>query len=455
MPKPTRRPDSRTGNTGRRPPPPAPRRTEEPPTRGPVEISVERVGARGDGVAEWQGHRLFVPQALAGDRLMARFGAKRADGWEAVPVSLLQEAPGRTEPACRHFGSCGGCALQHMDDAAYEAWSAQVLETALGRAGLLEGVEIRPLVRTPPGGRRRAVLSAAKRGKRQWLGFNERASHQLVDVAECPVLAPALFDLIGPLRDLLAGWLTDGQTLDVALTLLDDGVDLVIEGGPEPDLGALEALAGFAQAHDLARLTRRPKPGAPAEPIALRRQGTLRFGRATVSPAPGAFLQASREGEAALVAAVLEATTGAERVADLFAGSGTLTFPLADRAVVHAVEGDPTALRTLEGGARSLGPAGRRVTIERRDLFREPLSALELNRFQAVVFDPPRAGAQAQALEIARSDVPVVAAVSCNPATFARDARTLADAGYRLIRVHPVDQFLWSPHLELAALFQR
>ncbi|WP_318658516.1 class I SAM-dependent RNA methyltransferase [Indioceanicola profundi] len=265
---------------------PAGRKPEEPPTRGPVEITVGRVGARGDGVAEWQGHRLFVPQALAGDRLMARFGARRSDGWEAVPVSLIEEAPGRAEPACRHFGTCGGCALQHMDDAAYVAWTAQVVETVLSRAGLLEGVEIRPLVRTPAGGRRRAVLSAAKRGKRQWLGFNERASHRLVDVNECLVLGSELDRLLEPLRELLAGWLADGQTLDVALTVLEDGVDLVLEGGPEPDLAALEALAAFAERHDLARLTRRPRPGAPAEPIALRRQGIVRFGDATVSPAP-------------------------------------------------------------------------------------------------------------------------------------------------------------------------
>jgi 23S rRNA (uracil1939-C5)-methyltransferase len=420
-----------------------------------VEITVDRVGARGDGVAEWREHRLFVPQALAGDRLMVRFGARRADGWEAVPVSLIAEAPGRADPACRHFGTCGGCALQHMADDTYADWSRQVVETALARAGLTTGVEIRPLLRTPPGGRRRAVLTAAKRGSRQWLGFNERASHRLVDVAECPVLAPALADLIEPLRRLLSGWLADGQGLDVALTLLEDGVDLVLEGGPEPDLRALEALAGFAADHDLARLTRRAKPGVPVTPVSIRRDGIITFGRVPVRPAPGAFLQASREGEAALVAAAREAVAGAERVADLFAGSGTLTFPLAERSRVHAVEGDAAALGSLEGGARVAGLLNTRVTLERRDLFQDPLTVPELDRFQAIVFDPPRAGAQAQAAEIARSAVPVVCAVSCNPATFARDARALADGGYRLVWVQPVDQFLWSPHLELAALFRR
>ncbi|HYC04207.1 MAG TPA: class I SAM-dependent RNA methyltransferase [Azospirillaceae bacterium] len=445
--KPQGRPQGRPQARPQHKAPPVP-----PPSLEPVEVTIEQIGGRGDGVAHWRGERLFVPQTLPGDRLMVRFGAQRGDGWMAEPVTLLESAAGRVEAPCAHIGSCGGCALQHLDDSFYDRWKLDLLRTAMARAGLPE-LPFEPLVKTPAGGRRRAVLAAARRGRRMWLGFNERASHRLVDVEGCPVMQPPLQALLDPLRRLLLSLVPDETKLDVALTLLDDGADVVLEGLPEPDLAALEALGTFAGEHDLARLSWRRKPGAAPEPIALRRDGVVRFGSVTVSPAPGAFLQASREGEAALVALALAGTAGAESVADLFAGSGTLTFPLAERSRVHAVESDAQGIRCLEGGARQL-PTGR-VTVERRDLFREPLSAAELGQFQAVVFDPPRAGAQGQAEALAASSVPSVVAISCNPQSFARDARILVDGGYNLERVVPVDQFLWSPHLEVAAVFRR
>lgn len=435
----------------RRPPKPA---HEEPPVLGQVEVVVERVGARGDGLALSHGARLYVPQSLPGDRMMVKFGQRRADGWEAVPVSLVGEAPGRAEPPCKHFGTCGGCVVQHMAPDTYAAWKLDTLRTILGRNGLLDGVTIHPMVTTPPEARRRAVMTAVRRGKRLWLGFNERASHRLVDVEHCPVLLPSLVAMAQALRPLLAQLLTqDGQQCDVALTQLDDGVEVVLEGLPEPKLPELEMLSAFAEAEDLARLAWRRKAGAPAEPIALRRTGLVTFGNVTVSPAPGAFLQASRQGEQALASLALAGIGEARSVADLFAGSGTLTFPLATKAKVHAVEGEETAVRTLEGGAKQL-PVGQ-VTVERRDLFRDPLVPYDLNRFDAIVFDPPRAGAEAQAAEIARSTVPTVVAVSCNPTSFARDAQALLAGGFRLVEVTPVDQFLWSAHLELVGVFRR
>ncbi|MDE1148878.1 MAG: class I SAM-dependent RNA methyltransferase [Azospirillaceae bacterium] len=425
----------------------------EPPTSGPVEIEVESVGALGDGVAHWQGHRLFVPQTLAGDRLMVRLTQPRGEGWLTEPVSLLAEGPGRADPACRHFGLCGGCTLQHLDADTYGAWKVEQLRYALSRAGITD-VPMAPLARTPAHARRRAVLAGARRGRRMWLGFNERASHRLVDIAECAVLAPRLMDLVAPLRALLLDLLPDEHTLDVALTLLDDGPDVVLMGLPQPDFAALEKLGAFAQEHDLARLTWSKRPGAPVEPIALTRTGVVRFGPVAVSPAPGSFLQASAEGEAALVAEALAGAEGAARIADLFAGSGTLTFPLSTLAPVHAVESDGVAITALEAAAR-LPSGAHPVTVERRDLFKEPLSPAELSAYQAVVFDPPRAGAISQATALAASSVPVVVAISCNPVSFARDAALLLGGGYVLERVVPVDQFLWSPHLEVAARFRR
>lgn len=425
----------------------------EPPTRGPVEVTIARVGGRGDGLAEWQGHRLYIPQTLTGDRLMVKFGTHRGDGWEGVPVSLLEEGQGRAEPPCTHFGSCGGCVAQHMDDATYDAWKRDALATVLSRSGLLGGgVTLHQTARTPAGGRRRAVMNAIRRGNRVWLGFNEAHSHRLVDLSACAVLAPPLLALVAPLRQALAPLLADGQSLDVALTLLDDGVDVVLEGLSPPNLRALEHLAEFAAAQDLARLSWRAREGQAAEPIALRRTGLLGFGPVSVSPAPGAFLQASKQGESALVAATLAGVGEAENVADLFAGSGTFTFPLAQKAKVHAVEGDPVAFNSLMGGARQMGG---KVTAERRDLFRDPLTPYDLNRFQALVFDPPRAGAQAQAAEIASSTVARVVAVSCNPVSFARDAELLIKGGYQLTDIWPVDQFLWSAHMELVGWFRR
>nr|WP_246463269.1 hypothetical protein [Nitrospirillum iridis] len=274
--------------------------------------------------------------------------------------------------------------------------------------------------------------------------------------------------LVAPLRALLLDLLPDEHTLDVALTLLDDGPDVVLLGLPQPDLDALEKLGAFAEAQDVARLSWAKRTGAPLEPIALRRTGVVRFGPVTVSPAPGAFLQASAEGEAALVAEALAGAQdalsrggahgalshGGGRIADLFAGSGTLTFPLSTLAPVHAVEGDGASIQALEAVARQ-GAGGHPVTVERRDLFKEPLSPAELAAYQAVVFDPPRAGAPSQAAALAASTVPVVVAISCNPVSFARDAALLLGGGYVLERLVPVDQFLWSPHLEVAARFRR
>lgn len=445
---PPRKPTRRSG-----PARPPQRPTPEPPTHGPVEVVITRVGGRGDGLAEWDGHRLYVPQTLVGDRLMVKFGAHRGDGWEGVPVTLLEEGKGRAEPPCPHFGSCGGCVAQHMDDAAYTAWKTEALTTVLGRSGLLgDDVTLHPMARTSPGGRRRAVMNAVRRGSRVWLGFNEAHSHRLVDLTACSVLAPALVALIAPLRQALAPLLADGQSLDVAMTLLDDGVDMVLEGLNRPDLRTLEHLVDFATAQDLARLSWRPREWQPAEPIAMRRSGVLGFGAVTVSPAPGAFLQASREGEAALVAATLAGVGEAGAILDLFAGSGTFSFPLAAKGKVHAVESEPDAFNTLSAGARQTGG---KVTAEKRDLFRDPLTPYDLNRFQAVVFDPPRAGAQAQAAQIAASTVPAVVGVSCNPVSFARDAALLIDGGYRLTDIWPVDQFLWSSHMELVGWFRR
>ena len=335
-----------------------------------------------------------------------------------------------------------------MSDEAYAAWKVGLVQGALTRVGLGDAT-MEQLSRTPPAARRRARFAALKRGKRVWFGFNERQSHRLADLEECPVMLPRLFALIEPLRALLLSVLPDGGGCDVIATDLEGGIDLVLVGPRSLDRAARERLVAFGDV-SVARISWQPDDRGVPEPVAHRRPVAVRFAGLPVTPPPGAFLQASAEGEAALVAAVMENIGEAKRVADLFAGLGTFSVPLAQRAAVHAVEGDAPALAALNKAAGAL-----RLTTERRDLFENPLTAKELARFDAVVFDPPRAGAAAQAQALAASKVPLVVAVSCNPATFARDARTLADGGYTLTRVYPVDQFLWSAHVEVVGVFTR
>lgn len=427
----------------------APRIAAAPQT---AEVIVSEIGARGDGIASFDGAKLFVPLTVPGDRVRVRVqdsgGGAKGEGLRAELLEVLEPGPGRGTAPCGHFGTCGGCTLQHMDDAAYAAWKVGLVRGALARVGLGEA-PMEPLSRTPPAARRRARFAALKRGRRVWFGFNERLSHRLADLEDCPVLVPRLTALIGPLRALLLDVLPDGGACDVIATDLEGGIDLVLVGPRSLDRAARERLVAF-NGQAVARVSWQADDRGTPEPVAHRRPVAVRFAGHPVTPPPGAFLQASAEGEAALVAAVLETVGEAKRVADLFAGLGTFSVPLAQRAAVHAVEGDAAALAAL---AKVVG--GLRLTTERRDLFENPLTAKELARFDAVVFDPPRAGAAAQAQTLAGSKVPLVVGVSCNPATFARDARTLVDGGYALTRVYPVDQFLWSAHVEVVGVFRR
>lgn len=421
--------------------------------RRQVELTVERIGGRGDGLAVLDGLPVFIPFTVPGDRVRVRIGSEKAGGLTAEVLELIEPGPGRADPPCPLFGRCGGCSLQHIEDARYGQWQREQVETALRRAGLA-GVPVDEVVRTPAGVRRRATFAAKRTASGVLLGYNERQSHWIVPVEQCLVLDPAITALLDPLRAVLERVLPDGQPLDASVSVLDGGMDLMLTGGPEPDLAAREAWAAFADAADLGRLSRRADERSPAEPLAHRRPLAARFGNVAVPVPPGAFLQASREGEAALVGLALAALGPAAVVADLFAGCGTFAFPIAGRSAgtrVLAAEGDAAAHAALASGARQEP----RVEARLRDLFRDPLTAAELDRFEGIVFDPPRAGAAAQAAEIARSRVPVVAGVSCNPATFARDARILVDGGYRLERITPVDQFLWSAHIEVVGVFRR
>jgi 23S rRNA (uracil1939-C5)-methyltransferase len=365
-------------------------------------------------------------------------------------VALLAAGPGRAEPACPHFGRCGGCALQHLDPAAYRETKLDRLCGALRRVGIDPAV-VMPL-RTVPPARRRARLGLFRpRDPRRAavVGFRERFRHELVDLRECLVLEPALLALAGGLRRLAADLLAPGGAADALLARTDSGVDLLLEMSKLPERGALEALAEFAQARDLARIVWRT--GQKDILVAERRPVRIVLSGIAVPYPPGAFLQPCEAAAGILVAEVLAGVGAARPAVDLYAGLGGFALALARAGPVHAVEGDARAAAALAAAA-SAAPG---LTVERRDLARDPLPAELLARYSAAVLDPPRAGAARQAAALAASAMETIVSVSCNPATFARDAALLIGGGFRLEKIEPVDQFVWSPHLELVGVFQR
>jgi len=393
---------------------------------------VLRIAGRGDGLTA---SGRYVPLTAPGDLVLA-------DG-------AIVRGPNHVEPPCRHFPLCGGCQLQHVSDDVFATFITGRIARALAAQGL-EAPEIRTPHISPPRSRRRVSMRAERRGKRVLLGFSEEGSHRIVDLAQCEIMAPALFALVAPLRALLGGLIPDRRAAEVQMTLADQGVDLLLGKVETSGLAQAEQLVAFAQDHKLARLMADEGYGPEArwEPDAV----TVTLGSVAVPLPPAAFLQATADGEAALVAAVREGMEDAAIVADLFSGLGTFALPLAAGGRVYAAEGARDAVLALKAGSAR---AGLHLFVEHRDLFRRPLAVAELDRFEAIVLDPPRAGAKEQAVQIAQSQVGRIVYASCNPATFARDAKTLVDGGYRLDWIAPVGQFRWSTHIELVARFTR
>jgi len=409
-------------------------------------VTIGHLGALGDGVAETPNGRLHIPFTAPGD--LARVASKGKDA--ATLVQLVEPGPDRADPPCRHFGTCGGCAVQHLRADFIAEWKRARVASALARAGLGD-VAVNPTIAIPPGTRRRATLAAMRIGKRILLGFAERASHRLVDLQECPVLRPELTRLIAPIRTRLPDLLTAGESADIALTWTETGADLVLIRKRPLTLADRETVAAFAEAEDFASVSWRASVIAPAEPVAARRTPSVRIGKTQAGFAPGTFLQPSAEGEAVLTGFVTDTLKGiAGPVADLFSGLGTFAIPASAAGPVSAYDSDGPAIATLQRAAKGLA-----VTAHRRDLFRDPLTVRELDGFAAAIIDPPRAGADAQARMLADSAVPLIAYVSCNPVSFARDAAILTQRGYRLESATPVDQFAWSPHVELFGAFRR
>ena len=401
------------------------------------EITIDRLGREGDGFAGG----IRAAFTLPGERVRGPVAAGRM-----APVEILAPSPERVAPVCRHFGACGGCALQHGSDAFLAGWKAGTIARALAARGL--AAEIRPVLTSPPRSRRRAVFAGRRTRKGAVVGFHGRRSEELVAISECHLVRPAILAVLPALAVLTRAAASRSGEVRFTVTEGPAGLDIDGAGGRRPSGAAVADFLGHADAADVARLA------WEGEPLAHRQPPLQPMGAAHVVPPPGAFLQATQGGAAALVDAVRDCLGPARRVADLFAGCGTFALPLAETAEIHAVEAEPAMLAALDAGWRG-APGLRRVSTEARDLFRRPLLPAELARFDGVAFDPPRAGAEAQAQALATSGVPRIAAVSCNPASFARDAAILVAGGYSLDWVRPVDQFRWSGHVELAAQFTR
>ena len=396
-------------------------------------VPIVRIAARGEGITEDGRHS---PLSAPGDLL-------HVDG-------ALSWGPHHVEPPCRHFPKCGGCQLQHVDDESYADYIAQRIVGALVQQKIDPPV-MAPALLSAPATRRRASFRAERQGKRMLLGFNEEQSHHIVDMKMCSILHPDLFALVAPLRRLIYPLLRDRRQAGVQMTLVDQGVDLLLEKIEVEGLAAIESLNEFARQHRLARVS--IDDGYGAQPRWEPEAATTTLGGIAVGYPAGGFLQATADGEASLVALVSDIVGEARIVADLFAGLGTFALPLSQSRKVYAAEGARDAVLSLKAASDR---SQRMIAVDHRDLFRRPLELAELDRFDAIVLDPPRAGAREQMPALAAATGPKrIAYVSCNPATFARDARTLVDGGWKLERITPVGQFRWSTHVELVGAFHR
>jgi 23S rRNA (uracil1939-C5)-methyltransferase len=424
-----------------------------------VEGVIERMGGQGHGVLIKDGERFYVPFTVPGDRIAAKVGEPRGDGF-AAQLSVLEAAgPERIEAQCAHFQACGGCALQHWSEAAYRVWKRDKLAAALARREIGD-VPVGDLIAVPDHSRRRAEFIARRVKDKLLLGFHEAQSRKIVDLTECLVLKPELLALLPSLRGMMLPVLGDGWAVDLKVTWTETGADVLITGKLKMRVQERIELSKAAKAAGLARLSARfDERGDPELLYQGEQVPRVRFGNVAVTLAPGGFLQATAEAEQAIADLALESLADAKRVADLFSGCGAFALRLAAAGkTVWAVDADRPAIAMLTAAAKAAGLS--RLTATARDLERQPLARAELKRLDALLLDPPRAGAKAQVQQIAEAaksgEVPgLIVMASCDPSSFARDARVLADAGYRLEKAVPIDQFRWSPHLEIFSIFRR
>ena len=404
-------------------------------------FTITKLGSQGDGIAAVDGGEVFIPFTLPGETVTA---ARQKD--RGTLMSVLEASPLRVDPECRHFTECGGCALQHYEADAYRHWKRDKVLHALKGKGI--ACEVAALVPCAPHSRRRVVFSARRTETGMLLGFVRALSSEIIPVEECPISLPPVIAALDRLRALAGLVCATPKPFHMMVTVTASGLDIAVQDAGKLGENQRRIASNFVLAEGFARLA------VDGEIIIEPKKPVVQFGSVAVAVPSGAFLQATEAAEQTMADLVGKHLSRAKKVADLFSGCGSFALRLAAKSEVHAVEADAPALAALDHAFR-FASGLKRVTSERRDLFRRPLTFKELNVFDGLVFDPPRAGAEDQSKQIARSDVPFVAAVSCNPVTLARDLRILLDGGYVLKSVTPIDQFLWSSHVEAVALLEK
>ncbi|MFT6556890.1 class I SAM-dependent RNA methyltransferase [Sneathiella sp.] len=417
-----------------------------------LELTVDHIGMNGDGVAYHNERPYYIPFTARGDHILATVGEKRGKGFAASIDTIVSPSQDRQEPKCRHFGSCGGCGLQHLKPDVLADWKQEKIRQSLRSIGAAK-TTVDPVRTSPEYSRRRVEFIAAKRKKGVMIGYHLRRSHQIFDVGECPLITSPLLALVKPLRTVLAEVMPRNSQARLTISDTLNGPDLLITGPISADLEARERLATFAQTAKLSRVALINESDNMLEVIAELKPPLIQIGSDTVAIPPGGFLQATQEGQDALIEMLLDALPKDAKVLDLFSGCGSFSLPAVHQAKsVHAVEGDKSLTAALQTAANS---KMLHIEAEYRDLFRRPLLPEEFAPYDTVIIDPPRAGAKAQVEELAFSNVKTIIFISCNPVSYARDAEILLDRGYMLSNVTPIDQFLWSSHVELFSVFTK
>lgn len=414
-------------------------------------ITINEIGGRGDGLTEINGNTIYIPYAAPGDIIDAKI-----NGSKGRLRYIHQKSEHRIDAVCPHYTKCGGCSLQHIDREYYQKWKEGLVRTALENQGLHD-IIFAPMMISPQGSRRRTTFQAVGRGDGEIVfGYAEKGSHNLIDIFECSILMPEIKALIVPAKNLLSKLLKKKEKMAVSMTMGDNGVDLILKGKGDIDLNLRMDLAEFAEKNDLARISwyDTSSKNTRYELLAERRKPFVTFEGNKVFFPEGSFLQATKDGQNALIHAMLNGIKGANKVVDLFSGCGTFSIAAAKTASVHAVENNEEMLTALKVSANQMSGI-KQVSTELRDLFLRPLLPHELNQYDVAIIDPPRAGAKHQMAEILQSDLKKLVMISCNPVTFARDVQSLIDAGYKMGAVIPVDQFLYSPHLEIISIFEK
>jgi len=417
-----------------------------------LELEITKLGAGGDGIGYHDAIPYYVPFTLPGDTVLVDVGDKRGKGFVADLQKILSPSEHRNKPECRHFGTCGGCNLQHFKAGKLADWKRGLIEETLSHADI-DDVAINPTITSPAHSRRRAQFVAAKRKKGVMIGYHLRRSHQIFDVGDCPLIDPQILKLVKPLRQMLLHIMPRNSRARLTITATENGADLLITASHSIDLEAREQLAQFAQANDICRISWLDESESLLEQVAELKPAEISIGRDRTVLAPGGFLQATQQGQETLIRMTMEQITDGASVLDLFAGGGSFAIPAAHKAKnVLAVENDEELVFSLQNAAnKAMLP----IKTETRDLFRRPLVSVELNKFDTVIIDPPRAGAAAQVAEITQSNIQKIIFISCNPASYARDIKELIEAGYHLTEITPLDQFRWSEHVELFSVLTK